>query len=141
MLRGWLAHAEGNDDLARQYIGEAMDRAEEYGLIEVFVRGGPEVLQLVSQSPYRPTGFRERVLERGRKSVVPRPGGGLIDPLTDRELEILALMPSRLSNAELAKQCYVSANTIKTHMAHIYRKLEVSNRNEAVKRARDLGLI
>jgi len=41
----------------------------------------------------------------------------------------------------LAEQCYVSVNTIKTHMAHIYRKLEVPNRKEAIVRARELGLL
>ncbi len=65
----------------------------------------------------------------------------LADPLTDRELEILSYLPSRLTNVELAGKCYVSVNTIKTHMAHIYRKLDVANRNEAIIRARQFGLL
>ena len=68
-------------------------------------------------------------------------GGDLADPLTDRELEILSYLPSRLTNTELAEKCYVSVNTIKTHMAHIYRKLDVANRNEAIIRARQFGLL
>jgi LuxR family maltose regulon positive regulatory protein len=65
----------------------------------------------------------------------------MADPLTDREMEILSLLPSRSTNTELAERCYVSVNTIKTHMAHIYRKLDVANRNEAILRAREMGLL
>jgi LuxR family maltose regulon positive regulatory protein len=53
----------------------------------------------------------------------------------------LTYLPSRMSNADLATLCFVSVNTIKTHIARIYRKLGVTNRNEAVERARELGLI
>jgi LuxR family maltose regulon positive regulatory protein len=85
--------------------------------------------------------FRDTVLARARQAIAPAPGGGLPDPLTDRELEILSYLPSRMTNTELARQCYVSVNTIKTHMGHIYRKLDAANRNEAISRARTLGLL
>jgi LuxR family maltose regulon positive regulatory protein len=62
-------------------------------------------------------------------------------PLTDRERELLAYFPSRYSNAELASRLYVSVNTIKTHMAHIYRKLDAPDRDSAIIRARELGLL
>jgi LuxR family maltose regulon positive regulatory protein len=65
----------------------------------------------------------------------------LVEPLTDRELEILSYLPSRLTNTELADHFYVSVNTIKTHMAHIYRKLGVANRNRAISRAREIGIL
>ncbi|WP_382305943.1 LuxR C-terminal-related transcriptional regulator [Herbiconiux sp. UC225_62] len=62
-------------------------------------------------------------------------------PLTDREHELLAYFPSRYSNAELAARLFVSVNTIKTHMAHIYRKLDAPDRDAAILRARELGLL
>ncbi|SDZ00502.1 helix-turn-helix transcriptional regulator [Herbiconiux ginsengi] len=62
-------------------------------------------------------------------------------PLTDRERELLAYFPSRYSNAELAARLFVSVNTIKTHMAHIYRKLDAPDRDAAILRARELGLL
>jgi LuxR family maltose regulon positive regulatory protein len=62
-------------------------------------------------------------------------------PLTDRERELLAYFPSRYSNAELAAHLFVSVNTIKTHMAHIYRKLDAPDRDAAILRARELGLL
>ena len=85
--------------------------------------------------------FREASARPGPRGHHPVPGGDLADPLTDRELEILSYLPSRLTNTELAERCYVSVNTIKTHMAHIYRKLDAANRNEAIVRARQLGLL
>ena len=57
------------------------------------------------------------------------------------ELEVLSHLPGRSTNAQLAELCYVSVNTIKTHMAHIYRKLGVANRNAAIARAREIGLL
>ncbi len=77
----------------------------------------------------------------GATKVPVAPGHTLIEPLTVRELELLAYLPSRLTNAELAARCFVSVNTVKTHMAHIYRKLEVSGRDAAIARARELGLL
>ena len=66
---------------------------------------------------------------------------GPADPLTEREMEVLVLLPTRFTNSELAARYFVSVNTIKSHMAHIYRKLEVSNRNESIERATELGLL
>lgn len=65
----------------------------------------------------------------------------LADPLTQREMEILAYLPTRFTNIELARRCFVSVNTIKTHMAHIYRKLDVTDRDTAIVRAQELGLL
>jgi LuxR family maltose regulon positive regulatory protein len=61
--------------------------------------------------------------------------------LTAAELRILPLLPTHLSLAEIAQQLVLSRNTVKTQVAAIYRKLEASNRNEAVRRANDLGLL
>ena len=141
VLSAWLASAEGDADGARRQIAEAVALAERHALVEVFVRGGPTVIGLVGEFGEAPSAFREVVLDRARQAIAPSPGGDLADPLTDRELEILSFLPSRLTNTELAEQCYVSVNTIKTHMAHIYRKLDAANRNEAIVRARQLGLL
>lgn len=65
----------------------------------------------------------------------------LPEPLTERELEILAYLPDHATTGEIAERCYVSVNTLKTHMAHIYRKLGVSGRSAAIARARELGLL
>jgi DNA-binding CsgD family transcriptional regulator/pimeloyl-ACP methyl ester carboxylesterase len=68
-------------------------------------------------------------------------GTGLAEKLTERELAVLQLLGDGLSNAEIAKELIISAGTVKTHTAHIYRKLNVDNRTRAVARARELGLL
>jgi LuxR family maltose regulon positive regulatory protein len=141
VLAAWLASAEGFPEDAGRSLREAMETASVHRLVEVFVRAGPVVVKLVADHDGLAPDFRHAVLARARDAMAPVAGGDLADPLTDRELEILSYLPSRLTNTELAEKCYVSVNTIKTHMAHIYRKLDVANRNEAIIRARQLGLL
>jgi LuxR family maltose regulon positive regulatory protein len=61
--------------------------------------------------------------------------------LTARERELLVLLPTRMTNDDIALQLYVSVNTVKTHTRSIYRKLGVPNRRAAVTRAENLGLL
>ena len=65
----------------------------------------------------------------------------LVEPLTDRELNILRLMAAGLSNQEIANEMYLSVNTIKWHTTHIYSKLGVHRRAQAVARAQELGIL
>jgi LuxR family maltose regulon positive regulatory protein len=83
------------------------------------------------------------LLEQAERSVesVPRRRVGLAGPLTDRELAVLRLLPSELSNREIGRELYVSVNTVRTHVQAVYRKLEVASRAEAVTRARELSLL
>jgi LuxR family maltose regulon positive regulatory protein len=76
-----------------------------------------------------------------RSRAVAGPGGQLGDELTDRELAVLRLLPGGLSRREIADALYVTQNTVKTHVKAIYRKLEASSREDAVARARELGLL
>jgi LuxR family maltose regulon positive regulatory protein len=62
-------------------------------------------------------------------------------PLTERELAVLRLLPTRLSTQEISRQLYVSVNTVRTHVKAVYRKLQATTRAEAVARARELGLL
>jgi LuxR family transcriptional regulator, maltose regulon positive regulatory protein len=65
----------------------------------------------------------------------------LAEPLTPAERRVLELLPTHLTDAQMAEQLFVSRNTIKTHVKSLYRKLEVSSRADAVGRARELGLL
>jgi LuxR family transcriptional regulator, maltose regulon positive regulatory protein len=141
LLETWLAGAQGSEERARTSLAAAIALAEKHSLVEVFVQAGPTILRLVSEQPAPHSSFRRDVLRRAQEKAVPSSGGDLVDPLTDRELEILSYLPSRFTNTELADHFYVSVNTIKTHMAHIYRKLEVANRNGAITRSRELGIL
>jgi len=66
---------------------------------------------------------------------------GLIEPLTPRELEVLALLDRHLTNQEISEELVVSPSTVKTHTLNIYRKLEVHGRKQAVARAKELGML
>jgi LuxR family maltose regulon positive regulatory protein len=65
----------------------------------------------------------------------------LQEPLSESELRVLRFLPSNLSAPEMAAELYLSTSTVKTHMRHIYAKLEVHGRSQAVARARELGLL
>jgi LuxR family maltose regulon positive regulatory protein len=62
----------------------------------------------------------------------------LVEPLTDRERDVLRFLPSRLTVREIADELYVSVNTLKFHLKVIYRKLGVTSRAEAAAKARQL---
>jgi LuxR family transcriptional regulator, maltose regulon positive regulatory protein len=68
-------------------------------------------------------------------------GGALVEPLSDRELDVLRLLDSELTGPEIAKQLYVSLNTLRTHTKRIFTKLDVRSRAAAVRRGRQLGLL
>ena len=61
--------------------------------------------------------------------------------LSDRELAVLRLLPTTLSQREIGRELYLSFNTVKTHVQNIFRKLEVSTRQEAVEHARRWGIL
>ncbi len=65
----------------------------------------------------------------------------LLDELSEAELRIVRYLPSNLKAPEIAAELFVSTNTIRTHLRHIYAKLDVHGRAEAVARARELGLV
>ena len=74
-------------------------------------------------------------------AAVDQPPVLLVEPLTDREREVLVHVSGMLNTAEVAEQMYISVNTVKTHLRNIYRKLAAAHRSEAVRRARQLQLI
>lgn len=70
-----------------------------------------------------------------------QPAPIIVEPLSDREHEVLRLLSAMLSTAEIGTEMYISVNTVKTHLRSIYRKLSAARRGEAVRRARELKLI
>ncbi|MFF1877867.1 LuxR C-terminal-related transcriptional regulator [Leifsonia sp. NPDC058230] len=141
ILQAWLADAEGHVGIAESHLLAAVTHAEQHDLVSVFLRAGPAVIARLQELPGPRSGFLERILDRARAALGALPTAALPEPLTQRELEILSHLPSRATNVELAERFYVSVNTVKTHIVHIYRKLDAPNRSEAIRRARELGLL
>jgi LuxR family transcriptional regulator, maltose regulon positive regulatory protein len=97
--------------------------------------------ELVEQST--DPGMLPALLEQTETALGSRPRRRIqaAAPLTERELAVLRLLPTQLSTREIGRELYVSANTVRSHVQAIYRKLEVASRAEAVAQARQLGLL
>jgi LuxR family maltose regulon positive regulatory protein len=76
----------------------------------------------------------------GRARAIIHQKSAMIDPLSERELDVLKLLRTELSGPEIAKQLIVSLNTVRTHTKSIFTKLGVNNRRAAVRRAEELDL-
>ena len=102
-------------------------------------------IRLLSQFDAEPqaiTAAQEKASPTGDPSARLRQSGqALVEPLSQRELEVLHLMALGRTNQEIARQLIVAPGTVKAHTASIYRKLDVANRTEAVARARQLGIL
>lgn len=139
ILLGWLCALEGRQGPARNHLRVALRLAEPEWLVRPFVRAGPRVAELIDDLSGATDPFRRLVVRRARAAAA-RPEHP-IEGLTPREFELLAYLPTRLTIADIAGRCFVSTNTVKTHLGHIYRKLGVQSRDEAVDRAAALGLM
>ena len=112
--------------------------ALERGWIGPVLRRNPELAHAY-RSLLAPTLFHEQLpAPRGAPDQAPVL---VVEPLTEREREVLQRLSGLLSSAEAASEMHISVNTLKTHLTHIYRKLATTRRSEAVRRARQLGLI
>ena len=86
--------------------------------------------------------YAERLLRAGGSAPTrAATTGGLVEPLSDRERDVLRLLASELTGPEIARELVVSLNTVRTHTKNIYAKLGVNNRRAAVRRAQELDLL
>jgi LuxR family transcriptional regulator, maltose regulon positive regulatory protein len=136
------AAIESGED-PRAHVMAAVQLAAPERLVRVFLEEGPAVARLARAAA------ESLGTESGANLAValgspPRSRGAPRQPaaiLTDRELLVLRFLPSHLTYAEIARECLMSVNTVKTHLKSIYAKLGVSSRAETVERARLLGLL
>jgi ATP/maltotriose-dependent transcriptional regulator MalT len=159
-LRALALVADGDEPAAVRTLAEALTLASPQGHVRVFADEGPPMRALLGrivaarragQPPGRGIPFRHlaRVMQAfDGKPAVPGSGPGtsagvpgLADPLTGRELQVLAMLAAGTPNRAIAEQLFVTVFTVKKHISHILGKLGAANRTEAVARARELGLI
>lgn len=140
--RAAVLAAEGHRRDALRVLADALMRAEPGAIRGPFLEVPAAVSLLKSDVQLSSQPFAASIIA-GASAVDGRDPShdGLIDPLTDREREVLTLLPTRLTNAEMAASLYVSVNTLKTHVRHIYVKLDAIDRDHAVERAAQLGIL
>jgi len=116
-------------------------------VVRPFVDGGPPVQAVLAElrraAAHDTAAFLDTVLHSFPGAPVVRPAGrqGLVEPLTTREREVLRLLADGRSNAGMARLLSVEQSTVKTHLIHVYEKLGVHSRTQAVARARALRLL
>jgi LuxR family maltose regulon positive regulatory protein len=148
LLQSLAWHAMNLLSKARTSLVNALEIAMPGGYIRLFVDEGEPVekmlRQLSGEVHDRPElgNYVSRLLSAFEPaSRKQKQADGLIEPLTDREMEVLRYIAEGCSNPEIASRLYLSPNTLKAHSQNIFMKLNVHNRLQAVNRARELGLI
>jgi len=137
LLSAYARRAAG-DDALRTYADELLRAIAE---IEPARAGAPLPPSSDQESaPIEPVRSKAR---SPRSAVTPSPAreAALIEPLSPRELEVLAQVAEGLPNREVARRLYIAESTVKSHLNAVYGKLEVRNRTQAVAKARALGLL
>jgi len=151
MILQAIAHqAHGENGEAVQVLGDALALAEPGGFIRIFVDEGLPMAQLLSEAAAHGmlpgyvgkllAAFESEEQKRTDNSSLP-PAQPLIEPLSQRELEVLRLIAQGFSNDEIGKRLFLALDTVKGHNRKIFDKLQVQRRTEAVARARELGLL
>ncbi|HWS57787.1 MAG TPA: LuxR C-terminal-related transcriptional regulator, partial [Actinotalea sp.] len=142
-LRAPALVAVGRTGEAHTALERALGRAAPEGIVEPFLLVGPVLEPLLREHLRRGTAHPDLVVQVSNRlaaagtTTVNQWG----ETLTAREHKILRYLATNLSNGEIAEAEFISLNTTKTHVAHIYRKLGVSNRRAAVRRAAELGFL
>jgi LuxR family maltose regulon positive regulatory protein len=139
--------AKSEKEQALQTLEQALSLAEPEEYLRIFLDEGEVMARLLYQAAER--GIRQEYVGRILSAFPPsRPGQPtvgsaeqVIEPLSQRELEVLQLLARGSSNKEVARQLFISLPTVKWHTSNIYGKLGVQNRTQAVVKARSLGLL
>jgi LuxR family maltose regulon positive regulatory protein len=150
MLQALAHEAQGDIPSALVPLERALTLAEPEGYVRVFVDEGRPMAQLLSEAAAQGimpdytvkllAVFEAEEQKSADESHLP-PAQSLIEPLSQRELEVLRLIAQGLSNREISERLFLALITVKGHNRNIFRKLQVRRRTEAVARARELGLL
>ncbi len=133
----------GDAQTAAAWLERALVLGESEGYIRTFVEEGVEVARILEQ--LKKTEYVQTLLEafarKERSTAKIQPQEGLVEALSQRELEVLRLLAQGMKYAEIAEQLVISTNTVRFHIKSIYSKLGVDKQVKAIERGRELGLL
>ena len=159
LLTALVEDARGRRAQARDSLAQALARAPEpEGYVRLFLDEDTLMLSLLRNATQHgvagDSDYQRVASDRAQLllSLAAAPAAGAPDPgqrraapsaepLSDRELQVLRLLDSELTGPQIARELFVSHNTVRTHTKHIFTKLDVTNRRAAVLRARERGLL
>jgi LuxR family maltose regulon positive regulatory protein len=141
-VEAWLVSAVASEQLGREAtariaLAEAVAAADAAGLSQPLLDAGPSLRALLEAN-------RDLLADReslGVSGKEPESAGRLVEPITEREADVLRFLPTLLRRNDIARELSVSSNTVKAHVRSLYYKLGVGSRRDAVDRARALGLL
>jgi LuxR family maltose regulon positive regulatory protein len=152
VLMALAQHALGNTQIALDSLGQALTLAEPQGYVRLFVDEGQpmaELLQFAISQNVAPN-YISKLLADFAKDIhgaiqynkdLTVNKQSLIEPLSEREIEVLRLMAEGYKYKEIAERLVVSINTVRHHTRNVYGKLDVNNRAQALGRAKELNLL
>jgi LuxR family maltose regulon positive regulatory protein len=148
LMDAQLSYGEGDTARSRKSLASALRLAEREQLRLPFVAERSWLGPLLRRDPELAAAHRRLLAPAPGHEQLPPPGRAsdqatvlVVEPLTEREREVLMHLSGMLTTAEVASEMYISVNTVKTHLKNIYRKLATDHRGGAVRRARQLNLI
>jgi LuxR family maltose regulon positive regulatory protein len=153
VLQALALHANGRKDEALRVLDEALGLAEAGGFVRLFLDEGKPMAGLLSSAAAREirAPYADRLLAAFAAEHQQREGPAapfaarlqkaLVEPLSEREFEVLRLVAEGLSNQEIGERLFIALDTVKGHNRRIFEKLQVERRTEAIARAREIGLL
>jgi LuxR family maltose regulon positive regulatory protein len=149
VLQALAYHAQGHLPAALLPLQRALALAEPEGYMRIFLDEGASMIQLLRTASARKImpDYTDRLLaafeneDKLELSPILLSRETLIEPLSQRELEVLHLIALGLSNREISERLFLALDTVKGHNRRLYDKLQVQSRTEAIVRARELGLL
>lgn len=154
-----LFRLQGQADRAYQALERAIELSETYGQIQALFVLEDELIPILQEiiarrgtqgavrrlfappAPPPETPAPPPALASWHPTAPSTPGEDLIEPLSDRELEVLRLLATGLTNKEIAQKLHLALQTVKYHSSNIYGKLGVASRTQAIRKAQELGLL
>jgi LuxR family maltose regulon positive regulatory protein len=144
VLRALALQQLDDQDQALAVLEHALSLAEPGGYVRIFVDEGPPMAQLLYRAAERgiaPKYAGQLLAAFPAAPTAEARGPEMVEPLSKRELDVLQLIAEGLSNRDIAARLFLALPTVKWHSSNIYGKLGVSNRTQAVTKARALGIL